>query len=279
MATKTPPHSLTSRQLNLLGLKEHPFRPSADPRFLFLSRNHLNILERLLDVIQWKEGLAVIEGHIGTGKTSLARRLYELSVQDDSTVPVFIHTAAFTTSLGAARDISSTFQLPRRRSYLDQLRSFESYLVELKKTDSTAVVILDDAQLMHPDALETIQSLLNFEVAGKLIQILLFGQQEIKQLFVQKPAVHSRVAHWQTLGPLPFTEMVQLINFRLNVAGRPEPFFTEKALERLYEFSNGVPRPLVMVCGIILRLLAESRLTMASDQEVDEAIVIYNQRK
>ena len=59
---------LTYRELSLLGLKEHPFHPSADPRFLYLSRNHLNILGRLQDLIEWREGLAVVEGHMGTGK-------------------------------------------------------------------------------------------------------------------------------------------------------------------------------------------------------------------
>ena len=42
---------LTYRELSRLGLREHPFHPSADPRFLYLSPNHLNLLARLQDVI------------------------------------------------------------------------------------------------------------------------------------------------------------------------------------------------------------------------------------
>ena len=51
MATNYQSKRLTTRQLNFLGLKEHPFRASADPRFLYLSRNHLTLLDRLQDII------------------------------------------------------------------------------------------------------------------------------------------------------------------------------------------------------------------------------------
>jgi general secretion pathway protein A len=278
MALKYPSKRLTARQLSLLGLKEHPFRPSADPRFLYLSRNHHNVLERLQDIIEWHEGLAVVEGHIGTGKTSLARRLHELAIQDEATIPVYIHTAAFTTPMDAARDISAALGIKGRRSYIDQLRALEMQLLSLRKERKNAVVILDDAQFMVPDSLDAIQNMLNFDISEKLIQIILFGQQEIKELFVQKPAVHDRVVHWQTLGPLPFVEMVGLINFRLTVAGRPEPMFSEAALDQLYAFSRGVPRPLVVVCGIVLRLLADNRSDIANVDEVNEAILIYSQR-
>jgi len=269
---------LTYRELSLLGLKEHPFHPSADPRFLYLSRNHLNILGRMQDLIEWREGLGVVEGHMGTGKTSLARRLFELTEQDESTNPVYIHTAAFKTPMDAARDISAAFGVRGRRSYIDQLRDLESYLIDLKRIDKTAVVLLDDAQFMEPDSLDTIQNMLNFDLSAKLIQIILFGQQEIKDIFVQKKAVHDRVVHWQSLGPLPFTEMIGLISFRLTVAGRAEPLFTDSAFSRLYEFSSGVPRPLVIVCGTILRLLAEKKIQIADIAEVEEAIEIYEQR-
>jgi general secretion pathway protein A len=269
---------LTYRELGRLGLKEHPFHPSADPRFLYLSRNHLNVLGRLQDVVEWREGLAVVEGHMGTGKTSLARRLYELTVQDEQVEPVYIHTSAFTSPMGAARDISAAFGVRGTRAYTQQLRDLEAYLVELKRADKTAVVLLDDAQFMHPDSLDTIQNMLNFDLSVKLIQIVLFGQQEIKEIFVQKRAVHDRVVHWQSLGPLPFTEMVGLLDFRLTVAGRAEPMFTDAALTRLYEFSSGIPRPLVIVCGNVLRLLAAKNSQIADVSEVDEAIEVYEQR-
>jgi general secretion pathway protein A len=180
--------------------------------------------------------------------------------------------------MGAARDISAAFGVRGTRAYTRQLRDLENYLIKLKRDDKTAVVLLDDAQLMAPDALDTIQNMLNFDLSEKLIQIVLFGQQEIKEIFVQKKAVHDRVVHWQSLGPLPFSEVVGLLEFRLTVAGRAEPMFTDTALTRLYEFSRGIPRPLVIVCGNVLRLLAEHNAQIADLDEVETAIEIYEQR-
>lgn len=269
---------LTQRELNRLGFKEPPFHPSADPRFLYLSPNHLNLLNRLQELIEWKEGLAVVEGHMGTGKTSLARRLFQIIREEDDIEPVYVHTAAFRTPLDAARDIAAAYRLPARRSYIDQLRDFEKYLVELRKVGKTAVVILDDAQFMQPNSLETIQNFLNFDFSSKLIQIIVFGQQEIKSLFVQKPAVHDRVVHWQSLGALPYTEMIGLINFRATVAGRPEPLFTDGALQSLWVATQGIPRPLVLICANAVRLLADTRSQVADEDIVDQAIEIYRQR-
>jgi type II secretory pathway predicted ATPase ExeA len=178
----------------------------------------------------------------------------------------------------AARDVSAALGVRGRRSYIDQLRDLEVYLVNLKREDKTSVLLLDDAQFMAPESLDTIQNMLNFDLSEKLIQIILFGQQEIKETFVQKQAVHDRVVHWQSLGSLPFTEMVGLISFRLTVAGRAEPMFTDSALTLLYEFSKGIPRPLVMVCNNTLRLLADKKSQTADVADVEEAISIYEQR-
>jgi general secretion pathway protein A len=259
------PTRMTYRDLARLGLKEHPFLPSADPRLL-------------QDMIDYGQGLAVVEGHMGTGKTSLARRLFELSRQDDSIEPVYLHTAKYKTPMDTARVVSAAYGVRGRRSYIDQLDDLERYLVRLYEANMSAVVLIDDAQMMEAESLDAIQSMLNFDLTKKLIQIILFGQQEIKNIFVQKPAVHDRVVHWQSLGPLPFSEMVGLINFRLTVAGRSEPLFTDTALTRLYGFSSGVPRPLVIVCGTALRILFEMNLQIADEEVVNEAIEVYEQR-
>jgi len=72
--------------------------------------------------------------------------------------------------------------------------------------------------------------------------------------------------------------MVGLLNFRLNVAGRTAPFFTDAALAALYNFSKGVPRPLIIVCNEVLHMLVTTGRDVADQAEVDQAVEIYNQR-
>ena len=122
--TRTHRGIFTTETLSRLGFREHPFLPSADPRFLYLSKQHLAVLDRVQDVINWREGLSVVEGVIGVGKTSIARRLHQMFEFDPEYKTVYIHTATYTTETQAARDIASAFGLDKRRALLDQLRDF-----------------------------------------------------------------------------------------------------------------------------------------------------------
>src|SRR5580765_8953941 len=59
------------------GLKEKPFSLSVDPRFLYRSRSHAPVFDDLLAGIRRREGLIVLTGEIGTGKTTLCRSVLQ----------------------------------------------------------------------------------------------------------------------------------------------------------------------------------------------------------
>jgi general secretion pathway protein A len=280
MAQTATRNRLTNLELGRLGLNEHPFRVSADPRFLYLTEQHKAALARLEDTVTWREGLSVVEGPVGTGKTTLARRLYELCLPGEgrNLETIYVHTAAYHTALGALRDIGKHFGLESRRSYTDQLRDFESHLLDLRRDDFNAVLIVDDAQFMSGESLHPIQDMLNFDQSSKLIQIVLFGQYEIHRKLANDEALLDRVMFWYKVVPLTYTEMVLMLQFRLAVAMRSDPFFTDRAYELLYDFSGGVPRKLIIVCNETLRFLVGRGRSVADDQDVLRAIEVYNQR-
>jgi general secretion pathway protein A len=271
-------NEFTRSQLDILGLNEHPFRISADPRFLYLTESHKWILEHLDKSIAWREGLSVIEGPIGLGKTILARRLYELGMQKPNTELVYIHTASYKSNLGALRDIAANFRLRPRQSKADQLKDFENYLITKRKEGVNPVVIIDDAQLINADGLSAFQDMLNFDLTSKLIQIVLFGQSEIHGTFAKIQSLLDRVVFWHKLAPLSNKEMLNMISFRVAVAGREKPMFTDRGVQALLEFSTGVPRPLIIVCNEAMKVIMDEGRTEADAPDVLRAIEIYNQR-
>ena len=275
---KTYRGAFTAENLLRLGLREHPFLSSADPRFLYLSKQHLAVLDRVQDLITWLEGLGVSEGRDGVGSWRDALPLRSMFAYEPGYQPVFIHTATYSTPTEATRDIAAAFGRPARRAQIDQLRDFERYLVELRAQDINAVVIIDDAQKMSPVSLDAIQNFLNFEVRARLIQAVLFAQPEIHRTFAANEAVLSRVYSWQKLSPLPIDDAAAMLHFRSQVAGRSDPLFSDGAVLRMYEVSEGVPRPMIVIGGEVMRVLVERGKTVADVNEVDEAIEAYQQR-
>jgi general secretion pathway protein A len=271
MATKKLERRLT---LKRLGFAEDPFMASADPRFLYLSSQHGEVLERARDVIEEFRGLAVVEGGYGVGKSSLALRLESLyrGLPDEYRV-VFIHTASYESEFAGLQDICEFIGVPHKRGLTKQWRSFEEFLVDEHEQGRNVVVILDDAQLMSPDALRIVHTLYNFDARGrKLAQVILFGQPELSFIFGMHPEIRSRVNSWFRLNPLSVEDTVELIRFRCKVAGRDQPLLTQAGYLEIYEASEGTPRAIVSICARLVDHLGDSRDPSADVELVREAV-------
>jgi general secretion pathway protein A len=259
-------------RLERLGLKEDPFTLSADPRYLYLGPEHFAVYRQVQGVIARRRGLALVIGDMGMGKSSLARRLYDIYAPEDSVTICYIHTAAFKSAMDAARQISDSIGVSPQRSLARQMESLEKAMVDEYRADRNVVVLLDDAQFMHRDALQVIHRLYNFDYDTKVVQILAFGQQELTTLFESDKAVNARVFVRMTLPPLTLTSALQMINFRLQVAGRQEPLLTDEAVELLYEHSQGVPREIVRLGALTTDQLLRTEESIVSAEIVQEVI-------
>lgn len=263
--------------LKELGFSEEPFTISADPRFLYLSSQHGEVLERTQDVIEEFRGLAVVEGGYGVGKSSLALRLESIyRAKPDEYRVVFVHTASYESQFAGLQDICHALGLPRRRGLTKQWREFENFLVDEHQQARNVCIILDDAQLMNQDALQIIHHIYNFDRGGrKLAQVVLFGQPEISYIFALKPEIRSRVDSWFRLNPLSLEDTLQLIRFRCTVAGRDDPLFEQPAFLEVFEATNGVPREIVSVCARVIEELSQRDLQTADIDATRESIDGY----
>ena len=136
------------------------------------------------------------------------------------------------------------------------------------------IILLDDAQLMENEALDVIHRLYNFDYDAKVVQILSFGQSEMSGLFETNKAVNARVFVRLVLPPLTLSSALQMVLFRLSVAGRNEPLIDDDAFELLYERSQGVPREIIRLCALAIDALLSSDETIINRNIIREVINI-----
>ena len=267
---RDPQRRITLRDL---GFAEEPFSRSADPRFLYLSAQHGDVLDRILEVVEEHRGLAVVEGGFGVGKSTIARRLESIyRAYPNEFIVVFVHTAAYESEYAALLDVSYALNLDRRKGMTMQWREFESFLVDEKKAGRNVVVILDDAQLMSPDALSLVHHIYNFDINQKLAQVVLFGQPELQRIFNERPEVLSRVDSWFRLNPLSLEDTLELIRFRCAVAGRKDPLLTQSAFLEVWKSTRGIPREIVSICFKIITVMGQQGKTVADNAVVQIAL-------
>jgi general secretion pathway protein A len=259
-------------RLERLGLKEDPFKLSADPRYLYLGPEHLAVYRQAQNVISRRRGLALITGDMGMGKSSLARRLYDVYAGEENIAICYIHTAAFKSAMDASRQICTVLGVPPQRSFQRQMEGLERMMADSFTAGRNVVVMLDDAQLMSAEALEVIHRLYNFDYDAKVVQVLAFGQSEMTSLFETNKAVNARVFVRLVLPPLTLSSALQMVLFRLRVSGRNEALIQDDAFELLYEHSRGVPREIIRLCALATDMLLQSDETTIVAPFVQEVI-------
>jgi len=237
-------------------LREKPFNVTPDPAFFYYSKRHKEAFTHLLYGIKERQGFLQITGEIGTGKTTLCRVL--LSQLDEHTKSAFIFNPTLSqTQLlqGIVRDLGIQ-PVPNNNSLL--LTSLNEFLIRQLSLNNNVLVILDEAQALRPSSLEQVRLLSNLETEKeKLIQIVLVGQQELRDKLDQPRLrqLKQRITLRYHILPLDREEVSSYIKHRLEVAGSAgDIVFDESAIEKIYEYSKGLPRVINIVCDKALLL-------------------------
>ncbi|MBC8444779.1 MAG: AAA family ATPase [Chloroflexi bacterium] len=236
-----------------LGLSEPPFSLSPDPRFFFLSAQHKTALAKITYTAEQRQGLSVVYGDVGVGKTTIARRLYQIYNDSLGFEAAYLPMPIFPSEFQFLKAICSEFGLPPKRSKYAQIELLNTHLIDIWKQGKNAILILDEAQALVGQQFELIRQLLNFESnTQKLIQVILIGQNELRNKLRLKKALRSRIATRSTIEPLDQHDTRDMIIFRVMVAGHMNPLFTDEAIQAIYDYSHGMPRD---ICALGLNVL------------------------
>jgi general secretion pathway protein A len=239
--------------LNHFNLREKPFNISPDSRFLWLSEKHKEGLAILKYGVAENKGFLVLTGDIGTGKTLLINSLIRITKVKAliATIPdPDLETMDFFNLLANEFNMNKVFI-----SKGDFLIEFKRFLLESYASDKSVLLIIDEAQRLNHDLLEQIRLLSNIELDNrKLINIFFVGQSEFNDLIRddRNRAVKQRISVNYELEPLSKAETSDYIRHRLKTAGATEEILKPDAVREVFNFANGYPRLINVICDLAL---------------------------
>src|SRR6266571_1756114 len=142
--------------LEYFSLNEHPFRTSPDPRFLYFSDQVRETIAKCEYMARERVGPIYIYGPIGSGKTSLLRRLYDRLSQEDGYNVALIISPNLKSSNAFLRLIMEQFDVKTERAYAQSLANFEAFLLAEYKAGHVPLLLVDEAQNLNRDALKLV---------------------------------------------------------------------------------------------------------------------------
>jgi general secretion pathway protein A len=236
-------------------LSKAPFSMTPDPEFLYLAPTHREALAGLIFTVLGRRGTAVLTGEVGTGKTTLLRKLIQ-SVPDEKVQ----FCSVFSSNVAPAdffELILIGFGLPVAGvSNAQRLLEFWEFLMECDQEGRTPVLLVDEAHKLSADLLEEVRLLMNFETSErKLLQVVLAGQSELSDLMRREDLrqLRQRVSVRLDIVPLQPAEVEQYMRHRWHRGGGNGNFpFQPEAVDLVATWSRGIPRVMNAICDIAL---------------------------
>ena len=270
--SKNPKHQNVYQ--DFFGFSEKPFDLTPDPKYLYLSPKHKEVLAHLVYGLQENNGFLKIIGEVGTGKTMICRSFLR-ELRTDFNIAYIFNPAI--NELELLQTINSELGLPgkskSKKKLIDLLNAF---LLEERAKGHRVVVIIDEAQDLEPKVMEQLRLLSNLETdTEKLIQIVLIGQPELEKVLAKDGLRQLRqriTIQWELL-PLNLEETRGYIQHRLNVAlGKGKVRFSRQAVETVFRYSRGIPRMINVISDRTLLIAYTEGTKKISPQIVKIAV-------
>jgi len=217
---------------------------------------------RIMHAIENTRGLALLVGDIGTGKTTIARKVLG-SLDDDlyaASLLIVVQTHIDSTSF--LKKIAGELGANNNHTTKEEcMKAICDKLLELEASNKKTVLLIDEAQMLKTkEIMEDLRGLLNIEtIDKKLLTIVLFGLPEIETNLKLDPPLSQRVAVKYHLGTLSLHGTRDYIDFKLHGGEAKDYIFTKESYYAIHQYTKGIPRLINTLCdnclleGFIMR--------------------------
>ena len=256
------------------GLLENPFSISPDPKYFYLSERHNQAFAHLSYGLKSGGAFVLLTGEVGTGKTTVSRRLLNI-LPEDTNLAIIYHPTDEARDLYAC--ICDGYDIPyeKNASIKDLFDLLKDFLFAKLEEGHSSVIVVDEAQMLSEDSLEQLRLLTNLETDNKkVVQIVLIGQPELQEMLNRQSLrqLSQRITARYHIMPLDRDDIGSYLRFRLQVAGRVQPLFNEAAIRLISRFSGGIPRLINLVSDRAIEEGEETKSRIIGEDEVKRAI-------
>jgi general secretion pathway protein A len=260
-------------------MKELPFALTPDPRYIYFTPSHTEVMANLHYGIESGKGLIVVTGEVGTGKTTMLR--WVMQRLDRTVLVAYIFNPRLSVT-EFYQHLAKLFDIQNWETKSDLLIELGKVLSSRHSRGLRTVLIVDEAHGLSPQVLEEIRLLCNFESdTAKQLQIVLTGQPELRDIlnYSELRQLKQRVALRCEIKALPnVEETAQYISSRLKVAGAEHAeLFSPGAIDYVFRCTSGIPRAINNLCDNALLngfAAGETMISRAMIQEVAETFDI-----
>ena len=198
------------------GFKRLPFSSTSNADFFFESGSHREAYAAIQYGISQRKGIILISGEVGTGKTTLCKKLLS---RLGKSIKVSLVLNPYFSDMQLLQAIVEDFGIStEKKNRLEIVKTLNKFLLEQHAKGGNAVLIIDEAQHLTARQLEQVRLLSNLESADeKLLQVILAGQPElIKNLSQYRlRQIRQRILVKHILMPLQEDEVREYIHVRL----------------------------------------------------------------